>query len=223
MVDQKQGPGAEPSAPIRFSTQKQRAAQQAQEKRERLHNTLSTLAILLIAPLIAVLLTAFIFQSYQVDGPSMETTLFHNDRLIVWKLPKTWSKITGHQYVPKRGDVVVFTEPELSNYGQSSGKQLIKCVLGLLGERVVVQKNTLTIYNKEHPEGFQPDAELPYGDVIKGTNLEGEWTVGQNEVFVAGDNRFNSLDSRLFGPIQTKNIVGKLVVRVLPINHVKSF
>src|SRR5688572_32316690 len=96
------------------------------ERKEGWKSVASTIAILLTAPLIAVFLTVFVFQSYQVDGASMETTLSHNDRLIVWKLPKTWSKITGHDYVPKRGDVVVFVEPGLGQYGQDPGKQLIK-------------------------------------------------------------------------------------------------
>jgi signal peptidase I len=195
-----------------------------QSKRESMRSVLSTISILLIAPLIAVLLTAFVFQSYQVDGPSMETTLHNNDRLIVWKVAKTWSRLTGHPYVPGRGDVVVFTEPSLAQYGQEPGKQLIKRVVALPGERVVVKNNTLTVYNDEHPEGFSPDDELPYGqDINKDTNIDGEWNVGTNEIFVAGDNRYNSLDSRIFGPINSGNIVGKLAIRVLPINQMKRF
>lgn len=196
----------------------------AQSKHESFKSALSTISILLIAPLVAVLLTAFVFQSYQVDGPSMETTLSNNDRLIVWKVPKTWARITGHPYVPNRGDVVVFTEPSLSAYGQEPGKQLIKRVLALPGERVVVRNNTLTVYSQEHPEGFQPDEELPYGeDIRKDTNIDGEWKVGENQIFVVGDNRYNSLDSRIFGPVSSNNIVGKLAARVLPVNQMKSF
>lgn len=195
-----------------------------QPKRENIRSVLSTISILLIAPLIAVLLTAFVFQSYQVDGPSMNTTLYHNDRLIVWKVPKTWSRLTGNPYLPNRGDVVVFTEPRLAEYGQEPSKQLIKRVVGLPGDRIVVRDNTLTVYSQEHPEGFQPDDELPYGQTIKkDTNIDGEWNVGKSEIFVVGDNRYNSLDSRIFGPIHANNVVGKLAIRVLPINQMKRF
>lgn len=195
-----------------------------QPKRENIRSILSTVSILLIAPLIAVLLTAFVFQSYQVDGPSMETTLYNNDRLIVWKVSKTWSRLTGNPYIPDRGDIVVFTEPNLAQYGQEPSKQLIKRVIGLPGERIVVRDNTMTIYNQEYPEGFQPDEELPYGQIIKkDTNIDGEWTIGEHEVFVVGDNRYNSLDSRIFGPIHAHNIVGKLALRVLPLNHMERF
>lgn len=211
-----EGPTAYPRPP-----QAPRRAESA--RKEGLRSIASTIAVLLTAPLIAVFLTVFVFQSYQVDGQSMETTLSNNDRLIVWKLPKTWSRITGHDYIPKRGDVVVFVEPKLQEYGQDPGKQLIKRVVGLPGERVVVSKGVLTVYNQENPDGFQPDASLSYGDVITDTPIDGDWTVGEHQVFVVGDNRNNSLDSRTFDPIDVDNIVGKLAVRVLPLGQLKKF
>jgi signal peptidase I len=187
------------------------------------HSVLSTIMVLVLAPLIAIFLTMFVFQSYQVDGPSMETTLHNNDRLIVWKLPRTWAKITKHDYIPKRGDVVVFTDARLGQFGQDPDKQLIKRVIGLPGEKVTVKNGSVTVYNKEHPKGFNPDKTLPYGSVIPVTTQEGSWDIGEGQVFVMGDNRGNSLDSRLFGPIEAHDIIGKLVVRVLPINTMKRF
>ena len=220
MIDNERPPFA-PPAPAQNERVPER--RHRSNRSEGLKSVLSTLAVLLVAPLIAVFLTVFVFQSYQVDGQSMETTLFHNDRLVVWKMPKTWSKITGHPYIPNRGDIVVFTEPTLGQFGQDPGKQLIKRVIALPGERVVVRNSKLTVYNKEHPDGFVPDQTLPYGDVIKSTPMDGEWTVGNEEIFVAGDNRGNSLDSRTFGPIDASNIVGKLAIRVLPLDHIKRF
>lgn len=196
---------------------------QTKPKKEGWRSVASSVAILLAAPLVALFLTAFIFQSYQVDGPSMETTLQPNDRLIVWKLPKTWSNITGHHYVPKRGDVIVFS-PSSSEFTEQPGKQLIKRVIGLPGERVVVKNSSVTIYNKEHPEGFQPDRTLPYGVVIGATNGEEiDYVVPAHALFVLGDNRDNSLDSRAFGPVQTKDIVGKLVLRLFPFSNMERF
>lgn len=212
--------GAQPVLPENETNSEHRAGP---KRTENVRSIFSTVAILLIAPLIAIFLTMFVFQSYQVDGESMQTTLFNNDRLIVWKTPRTWSKITGHSYIPNRGDVVVFTEPKIGEYGQDPSKQLIKRVIALPGERVKVQDGVMTVYNKEHPEGFQPDKTLPYGNVIETTPTDGEWNVGKDEIFVSGDNRANSLDSRTFGPIDVHNIVGKLVVRILPINEVKKF
>jgi len=191
--------------------------------KENFRSLVSTVAILLIAPVIAILLTAFVFQSYQVDGPSMRTTLFNNDRLIVWKLPRTFAKITGHDYVPNRGDIIVFTEERLSEFGQDPGKQLIKRVIGLPGERVVVHANVVTVYNAAHPNGFNPDTTLPYQRTAADTAGEIDITVPAHEVYVLGDNRLNSLDSRSFGPVATKNIVGKLAMRVLPLGDMKIF
>ncbi|HUS26822.1 MAG TPA: signal peptidase I [Nevskiaceae bacterium] len=194
-----------------------------QNNKEGVRTILSTIAVLLIAPAVALVLTLFVFQSYQVDGPSMETTLSNNDRLIVWKMPRTWARITGHHYIPQRGDVIVFVAQNLNEFGQEPNKQLIKRVVGLPGEKVAVHDGVLTVYNKTHPEGFRPDATLPYGKAIPTTNGDNEWTVGADEVFVCGDNRPNSLDSRSFGPIQTQDIVGKLILRILPLGDAERF
>lgn len=184
----------------------------------------STIGVLVAALLVALGLIAFVFQSYQVDGPSMQQTLHNNDRLIVWKLPRTWARVTGHPYVPKRGDIIVFTETGLAQYGQENTKQLIKRVIGLPGDRVVVANNTITIYNKQYPGGFQPDKTLPYGkDITEPAQQNIDVTLGKNQLFVCGDNRTNSLDSRFFGPIMTDQIIGKLAVRVLPLNQSERF
>lgn len=196
---------------------------QDEPKRESIGSIFSTIGILLLAPVIALLMIAFVFQSYQVDGPSMETTLQNNDRLIVWKAPRTWSRITGNQYVPNRGDVIVFNQSDLPDNGMGSTRQLIKRVIGLPGERVEVQDGTITVFNKDNPNGFQPDATLPYGANIPETAGDLSITLGDDEVFVAGDNRPESLDSRTFGPIKTDQIVGKLVLRMLPASNVTLF
>ena len=179
-----------------------------------------------MAFLVAICLISFVFQSYQVDGPSMETTLQNQDRLIVWKTARTWAKITGHDYIPNRGDVIVFVENGLSQYNDTNSKQLIKRVIGLPGDRVVVKNGKITIYNSEHPSGFDPDQTLPYGEHGKhipftSGNIDVELSDGQ--LFVCGDNRPDSLDSRTFGYINADQVVGKLVVRVFPLNKVKTF
>lgn len=200
-----------------------RAAKAPKSKHEGLSSIASTIAVLLIAPLVALFLTALVFQSYQVDGQSMQTTLYNNDRLIVWKVPRTWAKVTGHAYVPHRGDVVIFVENELGSYGQTPGKQLVKRVIALPGERIVVKNDKVIVYNKEHPQGFQPDKTLPYGKVITETSGSIDTVVPKDHIFVMGDNRPNSLDSRVFGPVASKDIVGKLVLRVWPAGEMKSF
>lgn len=212
------------ATPLSATSARSRDFTHTKKKSESWSNVLSTIAVLLLAPLIALFLTAFVFQSYQVDGQSMEPTLHHGDRLIVWKLPGTWARITGHDYLPKRGDVVIFAEHAVANYGLDQSKQLIKRVIGLPGERVTIKDGVVTIYNNEHPSGFQPDKTLPYGSAIE-TETPGDTDtiIGDHQVFVLGDNRDNSLDSSEFGPIVTKDIIGKLVLRILPIDKFERF
>jgi signal peptidase I len=195
------------------------------DKTSTIKEIVSTLTILLSALTIAFGLLAFVFQSYQVDGPSMQESLHDQDRLVVWKAPRTWARITGNQFVPNRGDIIIFNENGLSAYGQDDAKQLVKRVIGLPGDRVVVRDGLVTVYNKEHPDGFQPDKTLPYGkehpvSFTSGTN---DVTLAENELFVCGDNRANSLDSRIFGPIHTDQVIGKLVARIYPFGDIEKF
>lgn len=192
-------------------------------KHEGIGSMLSTIGILIAAPIVAILLTAFVFQSYEVDGPSMETTLDNHDKLLVLKLPRTFAKITHQNYIPDRGEIIIFSTTAIQEGGDGGAKQLIKRVMGLPGDRVVVKDGFLTVYNNEHPEGFQPDKEGSWGSVITTTTGNVDVTVGKNEVFVCGDNRTNSLDSRVLGAIPAKDIVGKLVFRIYPLHNAQVF
>jgi signal peptidase I len=193
-------------------------------KFEGLHSFLSTIFILVGAVVVALLLTTFVFQSYEVDGPSMETTLQNRDRLIVLKVPRTISRITNQDYIPKRGDIIVFVKHDLEQFGDiREDKQLIKRVIGLPGDRVVVRDGSVTVYNNENPAGFNPDLNTLYSKGIETTPTDTDTIVGKDEVFVLGDNRLNSLDSRSFGPVKTEDIVGKLALRVFPLNQAKTF
>lgn len=189
----------------------------------RFKSILSTLAVLIIAPLLALFITSFIFQSYEVDGPSMQTTLQNQDRLIIWKVQRTIARITRHDYTPHRGDVIVFIKRGLYEDNSNKEKQLIKRVIALPGERITVKDSKITVYNAEHPNGFDPDTTMPYGKVITDTEGNIDLTVPAGEVFVCGDNRGNSLDSRYFGPVPTHDIIGKLVARILPLGNAEKF
>lgn len=190
-----------------------------------LKDLLSIVVVFAAAIILALGLITFVFQSYQVDGPSMENTLQNNDRLIVWKVPRTWARITHQEYVPNRGDIVIFTENNLSQFGQTDVKQLVKRVIGLPGDRVVVKDGTITIYNKANPQGFQPDKTLPYGQhhTFPYTAGDIDVTLASNQIFVCGDNRTNSLDSRAFGPVDLDSVVGKLALRVYPFSTFEAF
>ena len=171
----------------------------------------STILLFLMAPIIALGIAAFVIQSYQVDGESMETTLQNNDRLIVDKLA--------------RGNIVIFNQSGLPDSGPTGQKQLIKRVIGLPGDRVVVNDGKYTVYNTQHPTGFNPDTTEGYR-ITQATYPTGSYTdvtLGTNQVFVSGDNRTNSEDSRFFGPVDASQLVGRLVLRLLPASHIEKF
>lgn len=184
---------------------------------------LSTLLLIILAPVIALSIAAFIIQSYQVEGASMQTTLQHRDRLIVDKLPRTWSRLTGNAYIPNRGDIIVFNQSDLPNSVGGSGKQLIKRVIGLPGERVVIKSGKITIYNSSNLAGFDPDLQTGYSITSNFTSGNVDLVVPEGQVFVCGDNRQNSEDSRFFGPVRSEEIVGKLVLRLLPFDKLQTF
>lgn len=194
-------------------------------KPKKKESPLTTIFVIVAALAMSFLITMFVFRSYQVDGPSMLTTLHHNDRLIIWKLPRTIAKVTGNAYIPNRGDIVVFSEHGLTA-PDGNTKELIKRVIGVPGDRVVIEDGTVTIFNNEHPNGFSPDTSMPYGkglDLSVDKEEKIDQTIGADQVFAMGDNRDNSLDSRAFGPVDASDIVGKLVLRVYPLGDAKAF
>lgn len=187
--------------------------------REKITSVISTILIIIAAPVIALMINAFIFQSYEVDGSSMEPTLQNTNRLIVDKIPKTWARIRGKEYLPNRHDIIIFKKPF------NEEEQLIKRVIGLPGDRVVVKDGSITIYNSQHPDGFNPDVG-EYAEKLSATDGTVDVTVKDGEVFVCGDNRIPgaSLDSRsALGNIPLDHIVGKLVLRLLPLSELQTF
>ena len=189
----------------------------------RWRSTLPTILLFLLAPATALFIAAFVIQSYQVDGESMETTLQNNNRLIVDKIPRTLARLTHHDYIPARGNIVIFNQSGLPDSGPTGQKQLIKRVIGLPGDRVVVQNGFITIYNKSHPNGFNPDQTTGYHISATFTPGNVDVTLGPTQIFVCGDNRGNSEDSRYFGPVDASQLVGKLILRILPDNEIKKF
>jgi signal peptidase I len=155
----------------------------------------------------------------------METTLENHDRLLVLKVPKTIASILHKDYVPSRNDIIIFKTSAVHDGSLDDGseKQLVKRVIGVPGDRVVVKNGSITIYNTEHPEGFNPDEGQDHGDSASVTPGDVDITLKDGEVFACGDNRVNSLDSRVIGTIPSKDIIGKLVFRIYPLDSVRKF
>jgi len=170
-----------------------------------------------------VLINTYVFRSFNVVGPSMETTLFTGDRLIVDRLAVTAAQVQNKAYIPNRGQVIVFKNPHYS--AGIEDEYIVKRVIGLPGERVVLKDGVYTVYNQANPNGFNPD-DKNHGEPGSPTSGEVDTTVPDGEIFVSGDHRQGnySYDSRNgLGTIPLYDIVGPVSFRVFPFNKVRSF
>lgn len=188
----------------------------------RLKDVFNIVFFVVAVTLGVTLINNFIFRSFSVVGPSMESTLYTGDRLLVNRMTVAASQIQNKPYVPKRGSVIVFKNPTFTE--GASEEFLVKRVIGLPGDRVVVKDGTLTVYNKEHPEGYEIDKTLQGpGSPTSGT-IDTE--VGDGVIFVAGDHRAGSYsyDSRNgLGLIPLFDIVGPVGIRIFPFDKIQTF
>ena len=121
---------------------------------------------------------------------------------------------------PQRGEVIVF------RYPQNPQEFFIKRVIGLPGESVKFKNNGVYIYNQSNPDGFKlNESYLPANieTLPNGYSAEEKIVVNSKQYFVLGDNRMFSKDSRSFGPIDKSFVVGKVLLRGLPLNKITLF
>lgn len=168
--------------------------------------------MVLTTSLIVVIATnSFALQIYTVNGVSMQQTLQDGDRLLVNKLPITFSK----QYVPNRGEIVI-VHPNFGStplLDEADSGTLVKRVIGLPGERVSINNGKITVYNHENPEGFDVDAGSRWESSMSLDETQDQIDIQltENEIFICGDNRPESIDSRYNGAIDLKQIVGIVI------------
>jgi signal peptidase I len=146
------------------------------------------------AIIIALVIHVFLAQATRVYGQSMEPNLHTDQRLVI-------EKLSYHFHGPRRGDVIVIHDPG------GTDELLIKRVIGLPGERVTVADGRVYIDGKPLDEPYLTQPTQGGGR---------SWIVPPLNVFVMGDNRSASRDSRIFGPVPLDQIVGHAVVRYWP-------
>jgi signal peptidase I len=168
--------------------------------------------ILLLAGAIYLAMTAFLAEPFVVEMRSMEPTIASNDRVLIDKLTPRWDAY-GH------GEVVVFDAPPPFD---RDAVPYIKRVIALPGERVQLENGRVYVTDVE---GLTRRLDEPYLAADVRTLPQGrsgaiEWTVGEGEIFVLGDNRSASVDSRTFGPVETTRILGRAWFRYLPLERI---
>jgi signal peptidase I len=195
--------GAPPEPPEDEPPDEATAGEQKQRKRKKesgLRNAVEWVVIIGGAFLVAFVVKTFLIQAFFIPSGSMLPTLHEDDRVLV-------NKLSYDLHDVHRGDLVVFERPENEAAGQI--KDLIKRVVGLPGERIESRDGDVYI-----------DGDLleePYlADGAETTGLEPQ-TVPEGHVFVMGDNRGDSMDSRVFHAINEDLIVGRAFVRVWPL------
>jgi signal peptidase I len=150
----------------------------------------------------------YVAQPFVVSGESMDSTFADGQYLYVDELSYRFEK-------PIRGEVIIFKFPS------NTSRDLIKRVVGLPGETVELKKDSVTIYNKEYPQGLVLDE--PYV-THKSESYEAKKTVlADDEYYVLGDNRPVSYDSRGWGPLKAQFIIGRPFVRLLPVSSISLF
>ncbi len=156
-----------------------------------------------IAFVLSIIIKTFIFEVILVDGYSMVPTLHERDRIIV-------SKLTYRMSTPKQGDIVIFKNP--GNMKQN----YVKRVIGVAGDRIEIKDGMVYINDELLNEAYIK--EQPFGDFP-------EQIVPENTIFVLGDNRNFSKDSRdpSVGFIPLKNVLGKAKIRIWPFTDITLF
>ncbi len=180
-----------------------------EKKKSNIHFAVEQLELIAIVLALVVLAFSFFFRTCKVSGPSMENTLYHNEMVI----------ISDFCYTPKKNDIVVFHQT-----GDVYNEPIVKRVIGLPGDTIEIKyyEDTMqiTIFDKDGNTTVLQEDYMKYDNVPRyhGTYV---YHVQEGTVFVLGDNRNNSADSRspAIGPVDTRRILGKLIFRITPFSR----
>ena len=172
---------------------------------------------IIIAIIIALLFRTFVVQAFKIPSGSMEPTLIPGDHILVDKfiygirIPFTEDTISVSH--PKTGQVIVFKFPYARKYNLHAGIDFIKRVVGTPGDKIQIINNKVYINNRLYNCKYAKWASgkiLPAYDSPR--DNYGPVTVPKNELFVMGDNRDNSFDSRYWGFVPYKDVIGQAFI-----------
>ena len=172
-------------------------------------SVLEVAEVALVAILAVFLIRTFFVQPFLVSGSSMSPNFENGDYLLI-------DELTYRFRTPERGEAIVF------RYPKDESTYFIKRIIGLPHERVVLKDNVITIFNEQNPEGFvlEEKESLPAAYVTSGNE---DVTIGPAEDLTFGDNRSASFDSRSWGTLPRKDIIGLVRLRLWPVMEFRAF
>ncbi|MGV3759511.1 MAG: signal peptidase I [Actinomycetota bacterium] len=185
-------------------------------RHERVRSIIEWVAVVVGALVVALVVKTFLFQAFYIPSASMEPTLEKGDRVLV-------NKLSYDLHDVNRGDVVVFELPP-EEVGPDGIKDLIKRVVGLPGDIIETRDGVVYVNDRRLEEPYLADGMVT-GDPTSGNNPGiTRQTIPDGMVFVMGDNRANSHDSRYSdrGPIPIDSIVGRAFVIVWPLSELSG-
>lgn len=168
-------------------------------------SVLEWIKVIVIALIIALPIRFFIAEPFIVQGASMDPTFSTGQFLIIDRVSYRFDE-------PKRGDVIVF------EYPNNPDLYYIKRIIGLPGETVSIKAGIVTVTSPENTTGTV--LTEPYIDTSHISSETLSVDLGETEYFVMGDNRTQSSDSRSWGPLERDYIVGRPIVRLIPIHEI---
>jgi len=202
-------PAAEPVAPKRSRRSRRRRLEKWFGPRGA--GIAEWVIVIVGAILLALIVKVFLLQAFYIPSLSMYPTLHEGDRVLV-------NKLSYRLHDVNRGDVIVFERPPSET--SSNIPDLIKRVVGLPGESITIENGSVFVDGKRLDENYLPD-----GTVTSAANAPNKCTtdapcvVPEGKVWVKGDNRGDSKDSRYFGAIDESSIVGRAFITVWPLGR----
>jgi len=175
--------------------------------------------VVVIAVVIAVVLRTFVVATFSIPSGSMEPTLQVGDRIVV-------DKLSYHLHGVGRSNIIVFSTPPTENCAGPPVADLVKRVIGLPGDTISLSGGRVYIDGHVLPEPWLPQATRTQtfpGPTDQPFSLHHPYRIPADKVYVMGDNRTESCDSRYWGPVNESTIVGKVDARIWPLSRLGFF
>lgn len=182
-------------------------------REEKIRSVISLAITVAVAALLVILIRTFIMTPYMIPTASMYDTIEEGDYILT-------EKVTYMSSSPQQGDIVTFYDPTDTS---SSPRVLIKRVIATEGQTVDIQDGIVYVDGEALSEDYTLGTTKQLTTAAEGVSITYPYTVPEGHIWVMGDNRENSLDSRYFGSISLDSINGKAFFRYYPFNRFGTF